>query len=165
MATSYTGVNLRIEVAAVPDPSAYDVEDLTFHALSVRGVDPTISGETFAFDPETGDTDSYWSEGEDTISRSWSLSFDGYFHPDDPAYLVIENAAWKETDAATPAPVGEFVYVRFYPIGRGEGARYYHGLASPAEIGIPSERGGSIDSSYQLNGKRKFHRARVPVTP
>lgn len=168
MADSYTGVNLRIEVAPVPDPETFDPATApagTFKALSVRGAELSVEGETFAFDPETGDVDSYWSAGEDTISRSWNISFDGYFHPDDDGYLIVENAAWKESDDDAPTPVRELVWVRYYPVGRGEGMRYYEGLTNPAEIGIPSERGGAIDSSYALNGKNKLFRKRVPVTP
>jgi hypothetical protein len=160
MATSYTGVAMKIRVAAVADRATFNRATATFYSLSVRSVDPSFNPETFAFDAETGDTDSFWTEGEDTVGMGWSMGFDGYYHHDDAGYLVIENALYQENLAG--AAVTQLLYVEYYPIGDATtGARFYHGFATPSELGIPGDRGGAIDNSYTLNGKGKLFRGTV----
>ncbi len=159
MAVSFTGVAMLIRVAAVADRATFNRATATFQALSVRSADLSLSPTTFGFDAETGTTDSFWTEGEDTIGQTWSIGFDGYFHPDDAAYQIVENAVWQET--ITLAAVGQILYVEYYPTGNASGRRIYHGFATPSELGIPGDRGGAIENSYSLNGKGKLFRTNV----
>lgn len=164
MPEKYLGSVTKLRIAAVTDRAAFNPATALTSAvpLFTRSADLSASRESFAFDPEYEENEGSWSEGEPTTSRSWSISFDGYYHPVDPGYVLIENAVWRETPAGVAQ--GEILYCWYFPIGNAAGMKFYHGFCRPEELGIPSDRGGAVDNSYALNGAGKLNRAVVPAT-
>lgn len=155
------GEKLKMRVSAVADKATFNPATATKTPLRVRSADLSTDREGFSFDRESEEAQAFWADAEQTVSRSWSISLDGYFHHDDAGYLIVENAVWRETVAGAAA--GELIYVWYYPQGDAAGAPFRHGFALPGQLGVPTDVAGSVDASFDFVGDGKLNRGVVPT--
>jgi len=87
-----------------------------------------------------------WDEAQVT-SLGWTMDRGGRFRPNDPAYLVVEQAALTKRE----------VFVeRILPDEDGNPARYQAGRAIVTNFRVPSPAEGMVDASWTFTGQGRL---------
>lgn len=165
-----TGVKILMQIAAVAVPAAGQAlaqpADAAFQTLVGRSTGYSIDGNRFEFDAEFGDADSLWRAGSTITDRGWTVPLDAYYKDTDVGHQLVEDAVYQKklADGAAASP---YLYVRIYPLGKVDGAKFVHGFCTVDSQDDTYERAGSLDRSYAFTGEGELFRGRyaAPTTP
>lgn len=167
MGQKYTGVNILVEVAPVAAPlpgAALAVPaDAAFKTLVGRSTGYNVDGNRFEFDAEFGDPNNFWRSGSVITDRGWTVPMEAYYKDTDDGHQIVEDAVFQKGMAG--AAVSPYLYIRIYPLGKVDTAKFVHGFCTVDSQDDAYERAGSLDRSLQFTGEGELFRGRYDATP
>ena len=135
-----TGVSIIVEVGLLTN----DVREVPTTLENFIGTvaDYAIDGQDLSVSEYGLGDDSLWDDGR-TVSKSWTMTLNMNYRPDDVGNALVEAAGFNDS----------VFYVALYPLGKEDGALYYSGYVSNNSYGGGNQRTALLTNTATLTGR------------